>query len=66
MQLAYRDFVQVRLAITSVWKLQFQQFKHFSVACNRLLHMAHLNQKCFSTQIFMIVRWINIHVTGLS
>ena len=36
---------QVRLAITSVWKVRFQQFKHFPVANNELLHIICLNQK---------------------
>ena len=52
MQLALLWFVQVRLAITLVWKVQFQLFKHFYIACNELIHMAHLNQKCFSPQNF--------------
>ena len=38
----------IAIAITSVWKVQFQQFKHFSVACNELFHMVHLTQKMFS------------------
>ena len=50
MQMAWLWFVQVRLAITLVWKVQFQQFKHFYIACNELIHMEHLNQKCFSPQ----------------
>ena len=56
------------LAITSIWKVQFQEFKHFSVACNELFHMVRLTQKYFSTQIwsfFLIVPWINIHENGL-
>ena len=32
----------VWLAITSVWKVQFQRFKHFSVAYNELFHMVDL------------------------
>ena len=32
----------VRLAITSIRKVQFQQFKYFSVAGNGLFHMIHL------------------------
>ena len=43
--------VQVRLAITLVWKVQVQQFKHFYIACNELIHMDHLNQKCFPLKI---------------
>ena len=43
--------VQIQLAITSVWKVQFQEFDHFSVVCNELFHIVHLTQKCFSTQI---------------
>ena len=43
-------FVQVQLAITLVCKVQFQQVKHFYVACNELIHMTLLNQKCFSPQ----------------
>ena len=60
-------FVQVQLAITLVWKVQFQQFKHFSIACSKLFLLVHLNQKCFSTQIWtfiVIVSWINIHANG--
>ena len=44
------DF-QARLAITLVWKVQLQQFKHFYIACSKLFHMVRLNQECFSTQI---------------
>ena len=44
-------FVQLRLAITLVWKVQFQPVKHFYVACNELIHMAHLNQKCFPLKV---------------
>ena len=50
MQLALLWFVQVRLAITLVCKVQFQLFKHFYIACNELIHVALLNQKCFSPQ----------------
>ena len=50
MQLAWLWFVQVRLAITLVWKVQFQQFKHFYIACIELIHMEHFNQKSFSPQ----------------
>ena len=42
--------VQLRLAITLVWKIQIQPVKHFYVACNELIHMALLNQNCFSPQ----------------
>ena len=48
--MAWLRFVQLRLAITLVWKVQFQPVKHFYVACNELIHMALLNQKCFSPQ----------------
>ena len=41
----------IRLGVTSVWKVQFQQSRHFSVVCNELFHMVCLAQKCFSTQI---------------
>ena len=30
--------------------VQLQQVKHFYIPCNELIHMAHLNQKCFSPQ----------------
>ena len=49
-------FELVRLAISPVWKFQFQQFKHFSIACNELFHMAHLNQKRFSAQNLDVYR----------
>ena len=56
-------------AIKFVWKVQFQQFidKHFSIACSKPFLMVHLNQECFSTQIWtfiVIVPWINIHANG--
>ena len=41
----------ILIAITSVWNVQFQQFKHLLVACNELFHLIHLTQKYFSTQI---------------
>ena len=50
MQMAWLRFVQIRLAITLVWKVRFWPVKHFCVACNELNHMALLNQKCFSPQ----------------
>ena len=50
MQMAWLWFVQVRLTITFVWKVQFKQFKHFYIACNDLIHMEHWNQKCFPRQ----------------
>ena len=50
MQMAWVWFAQVRLAITFVRKVQFHQFKHFYIACNELIHMDHLNQKCFPPQ----------------
>ena len=53
--------------ITLVWKVQFQQFKHFYIACSKLFLMVHLNQKCFSIKILtfiVIVSWINIHANG--
>ena len=50
MKMAWLWFVQVQLAITLVWKVQFQQFKHFCIACNELIHMEHLNQRCFFSQ----------------
>ena len=50
MQIACLWFVRVRLAITLVWKVQFQPVKHFYVACNELIRMALLNQKFFSPQ----------------
>ena len=40
----------IQSAITSVWKVQFQQFKHFSMAYNELVHMEHFTQKKFSAQ----------------
>ena len=49
---AWLRFVQLQLAITLVWKVQFQPVKHFYVACNELIHLALLNQICFSPQIF--------------
>ena len=49
-QMALLGFVHVRLAITLVWKVQFRQFKHFSIACSDHIHMEHLNQKCFPRQ----------------
>ena len=67
MQMAWLWFVQVRLAITLVWKVQFQQFKQFNIACSKLFLMVHLNQKCFSAKIWtfiVIVTWINIHANG--
>ena len=53
--------------ITLVWKVQFQQFKHFYIACSKPFRMVHLNQKCFSIKILtfiVIVSWINIHANG--
>ena len=47
---AWLRFVQLRLAIPLVWKVQLKPVKHFYVACNELIHMALLNQKCFSPQ----------------
>ena len=47
---AWLRFVQLRFAITLVWMVQFQPVKHFYVACNELIHMALLNQKCFPSQ----------------
>ena len=38
------------IAITLVWKVQFQQFKLFYIACNELIPMEHFNQKIFSPQ----------------
>ena len=38
------------IAITFVWKVQFQQFKLFYISCNELIHIEHFNQKCFSPQ----------------
>ena len=35
----------IQFVITSVWKVQFQQFKYFSLANNELFHMVHLTQK---------------------
>ena len=37
----------VRLAITSVWKVQFQHFQHFSVANNELFHTVCSTQNIF-------------------
>ena len=42
--------VQVQLAITSIWKVQCQQFEHFSVANNELFHMVWSTQKLIYTQ----------------
>ena len=50
LQLGWVWFVQVRLAITLVWKVQVKQFKHFNIACNDLIHMEHLNRNCFPRQ----------------
>ena len=50
MQMGLVEILSLRLAITLVWKVQFQPVKHFYVACNELIHMAHLNQKYFSPQ----------------
>ena len=50
LQMAWLWFVQVRLAITLVRKVQFKQFNHFYIACNDLIHMEHLNQKWFPRQ----------------
>ena len=33
------------------WKVQFQQFKHFYIACNKLIYMEHFNQNCFPLKI---------------
>ena len=41
---------QVQLAITSVWKVQFQHFQHFSVANNASFQMVCSTQKHVSTQ----------------
>ena len=41
--------VYVRLAITSVWKIRFQQCYHFSVAINELFQMVCATKKIFST-----------------
>ena len=38
------------LAITLVWKVQIQQFEHFSVANNELFHMVCSTHQLFSTQ----------------
>ena len=57
--------VYVHVAITSVLKIRFQQFKHFSVAFNELFHMVHLPKKKLSTQIwlfFMLALWIYANV----
>ena len=56
---------QIRLAITSIWKVQFQQFIHFSVAYKELFHMICSTQKKFLGHFFVIVPWISIHVNGL-
>ena len=54
--------------ITLVWKVQFQQFKHFSIACTKFFLMVHLNQKVFfhsNLDVYrVIVPWINIHANG--
>ena len=42
----------MQLAITSVWKVQFLQSKHFSVANNELFHKVCLTQKKLPTQIW--------------
>ena len=36
--------IDYNLALTLIWMVQFQKFKHFPVACNELFHMVHLNQ----------------------
>ena len=41
---------KVQLAITSVRKVRFQLFKHFSVANNELVQMMCSTQKLFFTQ----------------
>ena len=54
----------IRLDISSVSKVRFQQFKHFPVACNVLFHTVCLTQIFFPTQIwtfFALIPWINIH-----
>ena len=58
MQLASLWFVQVPLGITFVWKVQFQQFNLFYIACIELIHMEHLSQSCFSLKI---CRYHNYH-----
>ena len=45
----------IQLVITSVWKVQFQHLKHFSVANNDLFHMVHLIEKYFSNQILQFL-----------
>ena len=39
------------IAITLVWKVQFQQFKPFYIACNELIPMEHFNQRVFALNI---------------
>ena len=73
--MAHNIITEKRLGIrpskSKLWLIMrnrmLQQFKHFSIACSKLFHMVHLNQKCFSTQIWtfiVIVPWINIHANG--
>ena len=57
MRMAYCDLYmtfQARLAIALVWKVQFHKFDHFYIGCKELFHMVHLNQECFSTQIWTL------------
>ena len=56
---------QIRPAITSIWKIQFQQFIHFFCSLQRALSHDMLNSKIFSRPFFVIVPWISIHVNGL-
>ena len=50
----------VRQAMNSVWKVQFLQIEHFSLACNEFFHMVCSIQKSFSTQNGPFA-WILIH-----
>ena len=50
----------VRSAKTSVWKVRFQQLKHFPVANNELFHTVPSKQKLFSTQNGLLA-WILIY-----
>ena len=49
-----------QLAITSVWKVRFQQVEQFSVANNELFHMACSTQKLSPAQNRPF-SWILIH-----
>ena len=55
---------QVWLAVTSVWKVHFQQFEHYSVANSKLFQMVCSKQKFVSTQNVWIMDIKLIHGTS--